>query len=89
MLNASVSRLHRVLFTFNGVCFAGTIFLDVIRTRSGRGRLCDRALKDKCALLDASYVTKKGKNDQFNMYLLMLLQTAMTDQDRKDRVATP
>jgi len=29
------------------------------------------------------------KNDQFNMYLLMLLQTAMTDQARKDRVATP
>ena len=26
VLNASVSRLHRVLFTFNGVCFTGTIF---------------------------------------------------------------
>jgi len=40
VLNASVSRLHRVLFTFNG----GYHFLDVIRTRSGRGRLCDRDL---------------------------------------------
>jgi len=29
------------------------------------------------------------KNDQFNIYLLMLLQTVMTDQTHKDRVATP
>jgi len=35
------------------------------------------------------HVTKKTKNDQFNMYLLMLLQTAMTDQACKDRVITP
>jgi len=33
------------------------------------------------------HVLQKMKNDQFNMYLLMLLQTAMTDQARKDRVA--
>jgi len=32
---------------------------------------------------------KTMKNYQFNMYLFMLLQTAMTDQARKDRVATP
>jgi len=41
VLNASVSRLHRVLFTFNG----GYHFLDVIQTRSGRGSLCDRAFR--------------------------------------------
>ena len=34
VLNASVSRLHRVLFTFNGVCFAGTIFWTIF----GRGQ---------------------------------------------------
>jgi len=32
---------------------------------------------------------KKKKNDQLNVYCHMLLQTAMTDQVRKDRVATP
>jgi len=42
--------------------------------------------KDKCKLLYASFVTK---NDQFNMYLLMLLQIAITDQYCKDRVTTP
>jgi len=45
-------------------------------------------LKDKCKLLDASSVTKM-KNNHFNMDLLVLLQTAMTDQARKDRVDTP
>jgi len=43
-VNASVSRLHRVLFTFNG----GYHFLDAIQTRSGRGSLCDRALSRYC-----------------------------------------
>jgi len=40
-------------------------------------------------LPDSSSVTKKMKNDQFNMYLRMLNQTAMTDQACKDRVTTP
>jgi len=47
-------------------------------------------LKDKCKLLNAEYITTtKMKNDQFNINLLMLLQTAMTDQAHKDRVASP
>jgi len=36
-----------------------------------------------------NHLLQKMNNDQFNMYLLMLLQTAMTDQARKDKVATP
>jgi len=35
------------------------------------------------------HLLEKMKTDQFNMYLLMFLQTAMTDQAGKDRVATP
>ena len=35
------------------------------------------------------HLLQKKKNDQFNMYLFMLLQTAMTNQAYKDRVATP
>ena len=46
-------------------------------------------LKDKCKLLDASSVTKKMKNDQFNMYFLTLLQTAMTDQPCKVGLILP
>ena len=34
------------------------------------------------------HLWQKMKNDQFNMYLSMLLQTVITDQARKEKVAT-